>query len=366
MRCVANVGRILECGLLVKVRIQERNDMRDSDGQWQIKPTSYLERVAGVWDSLNRRTGSVPFLQSIFVQKAIEYFGQGSELLATFGPESAPLAMAIVRQRRIGVWETFQPSQMPLGAWLMHSDMDYAMAGQGLLRALPGWGQLFAITQQDPAIHARPSDGSTLLTIDYIKTGWIALDSDFDGYWRLRGKGLRQNMRTQRTKLARDSIDARLRIVRDAAEVDDVVRVFADLECSGWKGKEGTAVQYGTTQGKFYRDVLREYCKRGLAILCVYLLDEEPVAVDLHISLDDTLVLLKTAYKESVGGLSPSSMMRKELLEVLFAERQIRRLEFFGPAMDWTYRWTDKVRTLFHVNVYRSAAARLAHRLYQL
>jgi hypothetical protein len=273
--------------------------------------------------------------------------------------------MGIVASRRPGVWETFQPSQAPMGAWLMLPGLDYATSGQGLLRALPGFGQLLAITQQDPAIHARPNDRATLRTVDYIKTGCIELLGSFDDYWKARGKGLRQNMRTQRSKLAREGNSARLEIVREPAAVDEVIEAYAKLESSGWKGREGTAVRAGTPQADFYREMLREYCAARLGLLCIYRLDERPVAVDLHIELGDTLVLLKTTYDESLRGISPSSMLREELLRLLYAEGRIRRLEFYGPAMDWTYRWTDNLRILYHVNVYRSAAARLLHRISQ-
>jgi hypothetical protein len=279
------------------------------------------------------------------------------------GAESAPAAMAIVSSRRACVWETFQPSQMPLGAWLMRPGVEYVIAGRRLLRALPGWGQLLSITQQDPAVHARPADSAVLQTIDYITTGWIALDRDFDSYWKERGKGLRQNMRTQRSRLARDGIVPRFEIVSDPAQVGAVVEAYARLESGGWKGREGTAVQLNSPQGRFYLEVLQAYCAAGLGRLCVFRFDDRPVAVDLHVEHGDTLVLLKTTYDESVQGLSPSSMLREELLKSLFDEGRIRRLEFFGPAMEWTYRWTDRLRKLFHVNVYRSAAAGTLHRL---
>jgi hypothetical protein len=282
--------------------------------------------------------------------------GRGDERLAVLGSASELTAMTIVVNRRPGIWETFQPSQMPLGAWVMRPGMEYVTAGRGLLRALPGWGQLLAITQQDPAIHLRPPHGPTLLTVDYIKTGWVALEGDFEGYWKARGKGLRQNMRTQRSRLARESTAARLEIVTDASKVEIVLDIYARLESSGWKGGEGTAVRLDTSQGQFYVDMLREYCAAGLGRLCVYWFGERPVAVDLHIEHGDTIVLLKTTYDESVQGLSPSSMLREDLLKLLFDERRIKRMEFYGPAMDWTFRWTDNVRTLFHVNVYRSAA----------
>lgn len=329
--------------------------------RWTIYPVSRFGDFCAPWDALCRDAGAAPFMQSMFIRHAIAQFGQGNERIAICGPESAPYAMAIVASRRPGVWETFQPSQLPLGAWLMLPGTDYEVCGRQLLRALPGWAQLLAITQQDPAMRERPDHTATLLTLDYMKTGWIALDGNFATYWKERGKGLRQNMRTQRSRLLRDGIGTRLEIVRSAADVESTVRAFSEMESSGWKGREGTAVRTDTPQARFYLDVLRDYCAAGLARLCVYKLNERPAAIDLHIECSETIVLLKTAYDESVRGISPSSMLREEFLCSLFDEGRIRRLEFFGPAMDWTYKWTDKIRTLFHVNVYRSGIVRWLH-----
>jgi hypothetical protein len=63
--------------------------------------------------------------------------------------------------------------------------------------------------------------------------------------------------------------------------------------------------------------------------------------------------LLKTTYDESIRGLSPSSLLRQEAYRHVFDERRVRRIEFYGRMMEWTRRWTDLKRTLYHVNSYR-------------
>lgn len=45
--------------------------------------------------------------------------------------------------------------------------------------------------------------------------------------------------------------------------------------------------------------------------------------------------------------------MRQEAFRKLFEEGQIRRIEFYGRVMDWHTRWSDDVRTMYHVNYYR-------------
>jgi hypothetical protein len=64
---------------------------------------------------------------------------------------------------------------------------------------------------------------------------------------------------------------------------------------------------------------------------------------------------LKTTYDETIKGLSPALLLRQEAYQKLFDEGRIRRIEFYGRLMDWHKRWTDRSRTLYHVNCYRSA-----------
>jgi hypothetical protein len=53
--------------------------------------------------------------------------------------------------------------------------------------------------------------------------------------------------------------------------------------------------------------------------------------------------------------------MREEVYRRLFDEGRIRRIEYYGRVMDWTLRWTDRTRTLYHVNVYRWPAIASLH-----
>ena len=47
--------------------------------------------------------------------------------------------------------------------------------------------------------------------------------------------------------------------------------------------------------------------------------------------------------------------MRHEYFRQIFDGGRIRRVEFYGKVMEWHRRWTDDVRTLYHVNCYRSS-----------
>ena len=79
------------------------------------------------------------------------------------------------------------------------------------------------MTQQDPDTDARPASRGTVRTLDYIRTAHITTEVSFDAYWEMRGKNLRQNLKKQRNRLARDGNATRLQINMAVAEMAQAV-----------------------------------------------------------------------------------------------------------------------------------------------
>jgi hypothetical protein len=210
-----------------------------------------------------------------------------------------------------------------------------------------------SFTQIDPRVAARCADADDWLSLDYVDTGWIDLESDFESYWQARGKNLRANHRKQRNRLAANGVEVQMRIVRDPAQIGAAVGRYAELEAKSWKAREGTAVEAGSAQGRFYRTLLERLAGEGRAAVYEYWFGNDIVACDLAIERGPVTVILKTTYDEAFGAYSPAFLLREAELEHLFAEGQIRRLEFYGRLMEWHKRWTDSAVGLYHLTVYR-------------
>jgi endonuclease/exonuclease/phosphatase (EEP) superfamily protein YafD len=144
-----------------------------------------------------------------------------------------------------------------------------------------------------------------------------------------------------------------LDVVTTEAGVEAAIAEYARLEAAGWKGKSGTALAPENLQGQFYRQALARACRRGQGEIHRYCLGDSAVAMDLCLRDGATLIVLKTAYDEAFAKFSPASLMREEQLRRLFAGGVTRRVEFYGPVMDWHTRWTQDARMLYHVNCYR-------------
>jgi len=290
------------------------------------------------------------------MQPAINTFGTGRELLCLHHSNGKLSAAAIIHRVRTGMWQTFQPSQLPLGAWVCDESIELEPVCKLLMRQLPGLALGIGLTQLDPLVQNRPHADTGVRTQDYIQTAWVTIEGTeggFESYWEARGKNLKQNMRKQRNKLQTENTGIRIECIATAADVPKAMDDYGTLESAGWKTADGTAIHPGNAQGKFYQLMLQNFCNLGRARIYRYWFNDKVVAMDLCIHDDTAIVILKTTYDESYKSVSPSTLMRQDEFQQLFEENKFKRIEFYGKVMEWHTRWTDNSRSLYHANIYR-------------
>jgi CelD/BcsL family acetyltransferase involved in cellulose biosynthesis len=327
---------------------------RDSDMTWTLSPATTFAAHAAEWQQLNTGPAATPLLDADFVGPLLAEYGEGKEMLARYVRDGQTLAMAILYHNRAGAWNTFQASQSPLGAWVQRPELDTAELADKLLRALPGFPLVLSVTQRDPMLAPRPADGDSFHTLDYIDTARITIGDSFDDYWATRGKNLRTNMKKQRAKLLKDGIEARMEASRSPEDVAAGVADYGRLESAGWKAEGGTAIHPDNDQGRFYQAMLENFCRKGQGCILRYWFGERLVAMNPCIEGNGQLIILKTTYDESVGTqFSPAMLLCEDICKEMFAQQRFERLEFYGRVKEWHRRWTDEVRTMYHVNHYR-------------
>ena len=330
--------------------------------KWTLTPARNFPLAADRWRELHARCAGSPMLAADFVEPLLAAFANGNEWLASCERDGNTVAMALLTRGAHGSWASFQPAQAPIGLWLQQGNLEPAELLAALLPALPGVALVFGLTQCDPSLMARPADSERLQTFDYIDTARITLHDSFEQYWNARGKNLRANLKKQRARLTKEGVTLRLEACRDSAQIAAAIEQYGRLESAGWKAGGGTAVSAANAQGRYYQAMLERFCQRGAGCVYRYWFDQQLVAMDLCIEDGAQIIVLKTAYDESVaGGLSPTLLMREEACRTLFDEDRLARLEFYGKVMEWHTRWTDEVRTLYHVNFYRFALLARLH-----
>jgi len=324
--------------------------------QWTIVDASDFAASAARWDALNDAGTPSPLLHSDFIGPALAHFGSGGEKLV-FGSDGEGGGVgAIVARSGSLVANVFQPSQAPIAAWVQHRASN-ALCDHDALRALAArlgaTTMMINISQVDPELVARPDASTSLATSDSYDTGRVTIAGTFDAYWAARGKNLRANMKKQRNRLDAEGVALRFDCVVDPAQVVDAIADYGRLETASWKASGGTAVSVDNAQGRFYRDVFERFCARGMGRIYRCFYDDRLAAMDLCIVHAGVLVILKTSFDETIKGTSPAFLMRHDYFPRIFERQELARVEFYGRVMEWHTKWTQEIRTLYHVTAYR-------------
>ena len=328
---------------------------------WTLYPIDQFPQHATEWDQLQRSYNHAAFLESPFLRPLLAEFGTGHEQLALMHQHGSLRAGAILRRSGKGSWETFQPSQLPLGAWVAKADIDLEREAEKLLLVLPGIAIALGLTQLDSMLLPRRPDKPNLRTQDYIDTAWVDITGSFDTYWDGLGKNLRQNTRKQRNKLQTEGTATRLECISEPAQVAKAMQDYGALESAGWKAADGTAIHPDNAQGRFYRNMLESFCNLGRGRIYSYYFGDKVVSMDLCIESGPVIIILKTAYDETYKNVSPSTLMRQEQFRQLFEEGRHQRIEFYGKVMEWHTRWTANSRPVYHSTSYRWPIVNILH-----
>lgn len=335
--------------------------------KWTFFGPGRFAEAASVWDSINSAASDLAILDSRTIACAIDHFSSGDELACIGHDALGPALGLVLRKQGMARWESFQPSQLPIGPTVTRPGLDIGQAVESLARALPGLCLSVGLTELDPLLTARPTPGQRLATSDFVETAWIDVDQAFEDYWSQRGKNLRQNVRKQTTKLESEGTPPKLISIEAPDAMAAAIAVYGELESAGWKGREGTAVSAGNVQGRFYTALFETLAASGQARVYQLWVGDKVVASDLCLERAGIHIVLKTAYDEAEKKFSPSTLLRFQAFESIFGTEAVRRVEFYGKRMEWHTRWTDNVRTLYHLTCYRGSAVRtiadLARRL---
>lgn len=325
---------------------------------WYRRPAHELQGVADLrsdWDRLNDARLGLPFLTADALCAALAVFGSGSEALLVGRANGRACAMAVLAPQGHWRWGTFQPSQVPLGAWVTEADLGLDDLTRQIVRSgALGLCLALSVSQVDPLQDARSDDAADNRHDDYIPTSWLELGGSFDDYWAARGKNLRQNARKQRNKLAAEGIVATLRVFTAREEMAPALARYGVVESGGWKAAQGTAIHPENAQGRYYTRLLESAADKGQALVTEYLFGEHTVAMNLGLLRRGVLVVLKTTYDETINkALSPASLLREEELQCFFGGTDVRRIEYYGRTMEWHTKLTEQARTLYHQTTYR-------------
>jgi CelD/BcsL family acetyltransferase involved in cellulose biosynthesis len=191
-----------------------------------------------------------------------------------------------------------------------------------------------------------------------------------DGVTPRMRRGLRKSTRRV---VADFGVEPEFEVI-DAADPDALARFF-DLEASGWKGREGTAIKCSADTLTFYNDMAVAVARDGALRLHFLRIRGVPVAGSLSVVSATRLHVLKAGYAEEYATYQPGQMLLGAMLRDCMGQG-MREMDI-GDDAPHKRTWTSTIenheflyvfnRTLYGrlLYVYRAALRPALGRLFR-
>ena len=186
-----------------------------------------------------------------------------------------------------------------------------------------------------------------------LQSPFVPLPNQFDVLQARLNSKFRSNLRRRRKKLAEKG-DITFDRLEGAQALSHGLEQGLALECSGWKGKRGSAILQSRDTYGFYAELARCSAYRGELSLYFLKLDGKPIAFHFGLSFDKNYLLLKPAYDETLNDCSPGQLLTENVIRDCI-ERGFSQFDFLGPDMPWKRDWTGHLRPHYWLFVFRDS-----------
>ena len=164
--------------------------------------------------------------------------------------------------------------------------------------------------------------------------------------WEEKMKTLQPRFRTalrSREKRLRERGRIELRFLDSLGDLQAGLEAIREIEGDSWKVSAGSAITEQDFQWQFYSRYAPIAALNGTLRIPVLFLDGEPLAYDYALLERGVYYLLKTSYKQKWQEMYPGFVLRKMLVEWMYAQ-QGSEIDFLGKDEEWKMKWTDSVR----------------------
>ena len=186
-------------------------------------------------------------------------------------------------------------------------------------------------------------------------SGW---DGREDYFLRQVDSRFASTLRRRRRRLTEQGPLA-LRAFKDADP--DLLRLFFNLETSGWKGLQGTAISNDLRYRQFYEEVARSSARFGYLRLHFLEYQGKMIAGHFGLTYRHRHSTPKGARDEGYDRYGPGHLLMDLVLREC-AQQGLGEFDFLCEDDSWKLSWTSEVRPHAHLYIFRkNPQGRLAH-----
>jgi CelD/BcsL family acetyltransferase involved in cellulose biosynthesis len=276
--------------------------------EWVDDPAG-LAALADDWEQLSSGHGS-PFGDHAWFSAWWEAFGSGGLAVCALwedGQLQAVLPLSAHGGRLAGLANYHTPlfTAPSRGPESLASVVEHALArATAVLTLAP-------VDAADPlrntVVRAAESRGRLVLSEHLYRSPRVQISGDFATYGRQRGPRFKDLARRWR-KLNREH-ETRFRVEAPSGDLEADLRKGYEVEASGWKGEQRTAILSTPETQSFYTAIARAYQARGQLRLIWLEIDGRPAAFSFCLLRGSRLYCLKTGIDDRLRPHSPGLLI---------------------------------------------------------
>lgn len=317
-----------------------------------------VEAIATEWDEL-ALSGGTPFLTVAWLSAWWKSYRSGAIAVIVLRDSSGRLlAGATCRRVSRTTWEA--AANLQSGNWDV-----VAVDGRARQQI---WQLVASLAPSRLRLHGLVQDAAsaTLARRELTAAGYRVLSAvtlrspylQLPGSYELLLSSISRNLRSQVGRKLRGLErlgTVRLREVRGGLELADALKSLFELEGSGWKTREATAILSDPALHTLYQEFAPRAAECGWLRLYLLEVDGQPIAGDFGCSFAGVGYLLKTGFDESFKQYSPGLVLRSEVLRASIAEG-LHGYDFLGGPDGYKLRWTTDIRPRIRLRAYRGVS----------
>ena len=169
--------------------------------------------------------------------------------------------------------------------------------------------------------------------------GLIAFPETYDEYRAGWSKNHKRHMK--RAARALDAVDSNARVDYLTTDISPpIIREAFEIEHRSWKGEEGTSIMSSTRTTRYYEEEARLLAANDQLALAFLVVNGERIAFEYLYRSGHTVFVPKVSYDRQHHHLSPGQVLRLKLYEQWYGGGLPHLVNYLGPLVQATDRWT--------------------------
>jgi len=179
---------------------------------------------------------------------------------------------------------------------------------------------------------------------------FIKVEGNFDEYKVRLGTKFNRNLRRLERKLFTLQ-DVRLSFLTGKFITEEDLSRFMQVEALSWKCTQGTALFQCDSLVSFYKALTNRLMDLGWLEWHFLEAEGKPIAANLAIRVNRSLIILKTCYDEAYSSCSPGSILLEKVFERAFTSGEVDEINFLTDY-SWNQNWQVDKRSYYNLYLF--------------